>query len=121
MVNTRATANNVRDNAWFDRVARGGFAASGVLHLLLAFIVARLAVGDGGNADQSGALATLAAQPGGAVMLWVSAAVLAARGLWQLVETFVERDLQDKLKAAAVGVVYLVLAFSAAKFAMGSG
>src|ERR1700712_4377002 len=121
MVDTRATANNVQDSAWFERVARGGFAASGVLHLLLAFIVARLALGTGGNADQSGALATLAAQPGGAIMLWVAAVVLAALGLWQLVETFVERELKDRAKAVAVGVVYLVLAFSAAKFAMGSG
>jgi hypothetical protein len=121
MANTRSAATTAHDNVWFQRAARAGYAASGLLHLLIAFIVARLAVGDGGNADQSGALATLAAQPGGAAMLWVAAVVLAALGLWQLVETFVERDLQDKLKAAAVGVVYLVLAFSAAKFAMGSG
>ena len=121
MVNTRATANNVHGNAWFERVARGGFAASGLLHLLLAFIVARLALGTGGNADQSGALAALAAQPGGAVMLWVAAVVLAALGVWYLVETFVERDAKDRVKAAAVGVVYLALAVSAGKFAMGSG
>jgi putative Mn2+ efflux pump MntP len=121
MVDTRATANNVQDNAWFERVARGGFAASGVLHLLLAFIVARLALGTGGNADQSGALATLAAQPGGAVMLWVAAVVLAALGVWYLVETFLEHDVKHRVKSAAVGIVYLALAVSAGKFAMGSG
>jgi hypothetical protein len=121
MANTRSAVTTAHDNVWFQRAARAGYAASGLLHLLIAFIVARLAVGDGGNADQSGAFATLAAQPGGAAMLWVAAVVLAALGLWQLVETFVERDLKDKLKAAAVGIVYLVLAFSAAKFAMGSG
>ncbi len=121
MVDTRSAANTAHDNVWFERAARGGFAASGLMHLLIAFIIARLALGDGGNADQSGALATLAAQPGGALMLWVAAVVLAALGVWQLVETFVERDLKDRLKALAVGVVYLVLAFSAAKFAMGTG
>src|ERR1700712_4751511 len=121
MVDTRATANNVQDSAWFERVARGGFAASGVLHLLLAFIVARLALGTGGNADQSGALATLAAQPGGAVMLWVAAVVLAALGVWYLVETFLEHDVKHRVKSAAVGIVYLALAVSAGKFAMGSG
>src|ERR1700709_705026 len=121
MVNTRATANNVRDNAWFDRVARGGFAASGVLHLLIAFIVLRLALGTGGNADQSGALATLAAQPGGAVMLWVAAVVLAALGIWYLVETVLEDDAKGRVKSGAVGVVYLALAVSAGKFATGSG
>ena len=121
MVDSRSAAVTAHDNVWFERAARAGYAASGLLHLLIAFIVAGLAFGDGGNADQSGALATLAAQPGGAVMLWVAAVVLAALGLWQLVETFVVRDLKDRLKAGAVGVVYLVLAFSAAKFAMGSG
>src|SRR3954462_11054054 len=121
MVDTRATANHVQHNAWFERVARGGFAASGVLHLLLAFIVARLALGDGGNADQSGALATLAAQPGGAVMLWVAAVVLAALGGWDLAETLLEEDANHRVNSVAVGVVYLSLSFSAAKFAMGSG
>src|ERR1044072_4255724 len=52
----------------FEYAARAGFAASGTLHLLVAFIILRLAFGSGGNADQSGALSTLAKQPGGAVM-----------------------------------------------------
>lgn len=121
MVDTRSAAATAHDNVWFERAARAGFAASGVLHFLIAFIVARLAIGVGGNADQSGALAALAAQPGGAVMLWVAAVVLAALGVWYLVEMFVGGDAKDRVKSAAVGVVYLSLAFSAANFAMGSG
>ena len=121
MVDTRSAAVSAHDNVWFQRAARAGFAVSGLLHLLIAWIVLQLALGDGGNADQSGALATLAAQPGGSVMLWVAAVVLAALGVWQIVEIFVETELKDRGKAAAVGIVYLALAFSAAKFAMGSG
>jgi hypothetical protein len=121
MVDTRSAAATAHDNVWIKRAAKAGFAASGVLHFLIAFIVARLALGDGGNADQSGALATLAAQPGGAVMLWVAAVVLAALGVWYLAETFLEEDAKHRVKSVAVGVVYLSLAFSAAKFAMGSG
>jgi hypothetical protein len=121
MVDTRSAAHTAHDNVWFERAARAGFAASGLLHLLIAFIVARLALGTGGNADQSGALATLAAQPGGAVMLWVAAVVLGALGVWYLVETFLEDDAKHRVKSAAVGVVYLSLAFSAGKFATGSG
>ena len=121
MVETRSAAVTAHDNAWFERVARAGFAASGLLHLLIAFIVARLALGGGGNADQCGALAALAAQPGGAVMLWVAAIVLAALGVWYLVETFLEDDAKHRVKSAAVGVVYLALGFSAGKFAVGSG
>lgn len=121
MVDTRSAAVSARDNVWFERTAKAGFAVSGVLHLLIALIVARLAFGEGGNADQSGALATLAAQPGGAAMLWVAAAVLAALGLWNLVEVVVEHELMDRVKTGAVGVVYLALAVSAVKFALGSG
>ena len=44
------------DSNAFEYLARAGFAVSGVLHLLVAFIVLRIAFGSGGNADQSGAL-----------------------------------------------------------------
>jgi hypothetical protein len=121
MVDTRAAAAGAHDNAWFENVARGGFAASGVLHLLVAWIIVRLAFGDAGNADQSGALAALSAQPGGVIMLWTAAVGLAALGLWHVVEAFVERDAKHRVKAGAVGVVHFALAFSAARFAMGSG
>jgi hypothetical protein len=121
MVDTRAATARAHDNAWFENLARGGFAASGVLHLLVAWIVLRLALGDPGSADQSGALAALAAQTGGAVMLWTAVAVLVALGLWHGVEAVAETDIKDRAKAGAIGVVHLALAFSAAKFAMGSG
>lgn len=121
MVDTKSAAVSARDNAWFERIARFGFAASGVLHILLAGIVLRLAFGSGGNADQSGALAALSAQPGGTAMLWVAAIALAALGLWHGVEAVIETDAKDRIKAAAVGVVHLALAFSASKFALGSG
>ena len=52
-------ADRATDSSAFENTARVGFAASGVLHLLLAYIVLRIALGGGGNADQSGALATL--------------------------------------------------------------
>lgn len=121
MVSTRNAATTAHNNEWFERVARGGYAASGVLHLFLAWIVLMLAFGQAGSADQSGALAALSAQTGGAIMLWVAAVGLAALGLWHFVEAVVERDLKDRSKAIAVGVVHFALAFSAAKFAMGSG
>lgn len=119
--NARTAARNAADSPWFERAARAGFVASGVLHLLLAWIVLRLAFGGGGSADQSGALATLGSQTGGAVMLWLAAVGLAALGLWHLVEALTEDDTKDRVKAAAVGIVNLALAFSAARFATGSG
>jgi len=77
------------NSAAFENAARIGYSVSGVLHLLIAYIVVRLAFGSGRNADQSGALATLAAQPGGAVALWITAVGLAALALWRLAEAVV--------------------------------
>ena len=61
------------DSPWFERLARAGHAVSGLLHLLIAYIILRLAFGGGGNADQSGALGIFADSSGGRVVLWVAA------------------------------------------------
>ncbi|WP_051574989.1 DUF1206 domain-containing protein [Mycobacterium sp. URHB0044] len=119
---------------WFERVARTGFAISGVLHLLIAYIILQLALGghaSSDNADQSGALATLASQTGGAVMLWAAAVALVALGLWRLAETVLgphpgegtreNSGARDRIKAFALAVMYFALAVSAARFAMGRG
>jgi hypothetical protein len=126
------------DSKAFEYTARAGFAASGVLHLLVAFIILRLAFGSGGNADQSGALGTLAQQPGGAIMLWVAAVGLFALGLWRVGEAIVgskpgERSGQQsgrqqddspawkRVKSLGLAIVNFAIAFSAARFAMGTG
>ena len=123
------------DNSAFEYTARAGFAASGVLHLLVAYIILRLALGSGGNADQSGALATLAGQTGGAAMLWITAIGLFALGLWRVAEAVVgskpgersgrsqddEPPVWKRLKSLGIAIVEFAIAFSAARFAMGSG
>ena len=51
-------------------IARLGFFASGVIHILIGVIAIQVAVGGGGaEADQSGALSKLASAPGGVVLL----------------------------------------------------
>ena len=130
----QGVAGRATDNDAFEYAARAGFAVSGVLHLLVAFIILRIAFGSGGNADQSGALATLAGQPGGAVILWVAAAGLVALGLWRIAEALVgskpgersdaHRDdtpAWKRAKSVGLAVVNFAIAFSAARFAMGSG
>jgi uncharacterized membrane protein YidH (DUF202 family) len=130
----QGVVDKATDSKAFENTARFGFAASGVLHLLVAFIILRLAFGSGGNADQSGALATLAKQPGGAIMLWVAAVGLLALGLWRVAEAFRgsrpgERSHQEqddshgwkRVKPLSLAIVSFAIAFSAARFAMGSG
>src|SRR5690349_12899365 len=79
-------ADEATDSDAFEYAARAGFAVSGVLHLLIGYLIVQIAFGSGGNADQSGALATLAQQTGGSVLLWVVAVGLAALGLWRVAE-----------------------------------
>ncbi|MCA1007252.1 DUF1206 domain-containing protein [Rhodococcus hoagii] len=124
---TAGTANSAQHPA-FEKIARIGQAASGVVHLLIGYIIIRLAFGDGGTADQSGALTTLASQPGGRVALWVAAVTLAALAAWRAVEAVAgkrsdveEPSALDRVKTVGVAVAYLALAFTAFQFARGGG
>lgn len=58
----------------------------GLVHVVLAYLAARIAFGDGGGkqADQKGAVAEFGSTPFGQVVLWVLAAGLVAYGAWQL-------------------------------------
>ncbi len=122
------------DSDTFEYAARAGFAVSGVLHLVIAYIIARLAFGSGGSADKSGALATLAGRTGGAVILWVAAAGLVALGLWRVASAIIgpnpgerrgaaggDSSAFERAQSASVAVVNFAIAYSAAQFALGAG
>ena len=122
------------DSDAFEYTARAGFAVSGVLHLLVAYIILRIAFGSAEKADQSGALSALAKQTGGALMLWVAAVGLVALGLWRIAEAIVgskpgegsgprqdDTPAWKRAKSLGLAIVNFAIAFSAARFAMGSG
>jgi Domain of Unknown Function (DUF1206) len=127
-------ADRATDSDAFEYTARAGFAVSGVLHLLVGYIILRVAFGSGGNADQSGALATLARQTGGTVILWVAAIGLVALGLWRVAEAIVgskpgegsgyhqdDTPAWKRAKSLGLAIVNFAIALSAARFAMGTG
>ncbi|MGD1253743.1 DUF1206 domain-containing protein [Mycobacterium seoulense] len=129
---TPVTAVRVAQNGVFERLARVGFVVNGVLHLIVGYLAIRVACGDGGTADQTGALAALAAKPGGTLALWIATAALLAMGLWRLVETALGRscdrdsegpssDAASRAKAFGLAAVYLAFAYSAFGFARGAG
>ena len=100
--------------------ARLGYGASGVLHLLLAYLTAQIALGSGGKeASQSGALATLAEEPSGQVLLWVIAVGFTLLALWQLTELVTRHEASDKAKAGGKLVLYSALAWMSFIFASG--
>ena len=127
------TATQMAQNGVFERCARGGYVLSGLLHLTIGYLAIRIALGGRGEtADQSGALAALAAKPGGVVALWVAAAAVLVMGRWRIVETALGRSTDpksqgapsealDRGKAFALAVVYFGLAYSALGFARGAG
>ena len=130
----RSFADKATDSDAFEYTARAGFAVSGVLHLIVGYIVLRIAFGAGGSADQSGALATLAAQTGGTLIMWVVAAGLVALGLWRVAEAVVgskpgegsgprqdDTPVWKRAKSLGLAIVNFAIALAAARFAMGSG
>lgn len=121
-------AEGVSNSKPLEMLARGGFAASGVLHVLVGIIAFGLARGRGGQADVSGAVAELANQPAGPLLLWVSFAGCIALALWQAGDAIFDFErlptkhkAGKKLQAAAQAVVYAGLAFTLAAFARGAG
>lgn len=111
--------------------ARVGYLISGLLHLLIAYLVIRIAFGGHADADQTGALKTIADTTGGFAALWAVAVALIPLTLWRLAETVVglhpaehRRDPQDlrkvnRLKAFGLAIVYAAVAITAIQFALG--
>ncbi|MER5214269.1 DUF1206 domain-containing protein [Streptomyces sp. NPDC002838] len=63
---------------------RAGFAARGVVYVLIGVLAVRIARGSGGeSADRQGALAQVAAQPFGKSMLWALVVGFGSMALWR--------------------------------------
>lgn len=111
----------------FERGARFGYAGSGVVHLLIAWIAAQVALGSSGEADEAGALEALGSSAGGGILLWACAAAFAALAVWHLIAALMPRtgsardELVDRVKAVGKGVLYGALAFTAFRVVTGAG
>jgi hypothetical protein len=117
----RTTVHEVGDNPIITTGARVGYAASGVLHLLIAWIALQMAwTQTSEDADQTGALAAISGTPIGSAVLWVLFAGFALLALWQLTEAIGRHDGKAKAKAAAKAVVYAVLAWTTVTVVQGS-
>lgn len=121
----RDAARKVGDHPALEALARVGFVVSGLLHIVLGWTAGRVGWGGGGQADQSGALSTLASNPAGTILMWVIVIGLVALVLWQLTVAVGPRlgdgGALDRIKALGKATVYAVLAWTASKFALGSG
>jgi hypothetical protein len=126
-------ARAVTDHPVLTHLARTGLIAYGAMHLLIGYLALRLAWRvRGADADQTGALQTVADGPGGTVLLWVIVLGMLALALWQAGEVLLWwRGLLDRAhrlrtalvcaKCLAKALVYAVLGITALLFAVGAG
>jgi hypothetical protein len=111
-----------------DRVAQTGMLVYGAVHLLVAWLVLRLALGDdSGSASGTGAFRTLAQTGTGRFLLLGVAIGFAALALWQAVEAVVgyrrERvrsRMANRLASGFKALLFAAIAVNAATTAAGS-
>jgi len=118
-------------NPWVERLARFGYAAKGVVYIVVGVLAAMTALGFGGQTTNSrGALRTILTQPFGKVLLGLVAVGLIGYALWRFVQAGLDperkRDDGDlkriglRIAYAISGVVYVGLAFTAIQLVRGA-
>jgi hypothetical protein len=121
----RRAANSAGNSTILNVLARVGYAASGLVHLLLGYLAIRVAFNQSGETDQAGALAEVAELPGGTVLLWVIVVGLFALSLWLIVQAVLGVGSASKkrwvrsLVAAGKAAAYIALGLTALTFALG--
>ncbi|MEU8412581.1 DUF1206 domain-containing protein [Amycolatopsis japonica] len=114
----------MRDSKTFGLIARGGLVCYAVVHLLVAWLAAQVALGDHAKADKAGALQMVVAE-GGAWLLWLIAAGLAVLAMWQLGEAITghrhvktRRRTVRRIVSGIEVVLYGLVSYSAVKIAL---
>lgn len=122
----RRAAREAADTTWFRLLARAGYGASGLVHLLIGVIALIVAFGGDATPDQSGALRAIAGMPFGFAVLWTVAVALWALGAWKIVEGILVRGTPPlrrwmrRLGQWGQGVVFAAIGGIAAAVAMGA-
>ena len=121
---TRSSARSATNSHAVRVIARSGYAVNGLLHILIGVIALQLLLtgGESTDADQSGALQSLASTQFGGILLWIVTIGLAMLGLWLIVDGILQGPARDSKKKLVVGIVkglvYLALASTASQTAM---
>jgi hypothetical protein len=126
--NARAQ-RRAEDSDWLDRFARVGVLVYGLVHLLVAWLVVRLAFGDpAGAASGSGALHELAQSGVGRISLYGVAAGFFALFVWQGIEAALgyrhderRKRVLNRLLSAAKALIFGAIGINALLLAVGSG
>jgi hypothetical protein len=116
---TDVVASAARD--WKEPIGRVGLVAQGVVATIIGLLAIRIALGQKGQAATSdGAIAWLAQQPFGKFLLVALTVGLFALALWRFLDALMGdpvegSEAKDRVKYAALGLVYLLLAVATLK------
>ena len=122
-------AEKVGKHPWTERLARFGYAAKGVVYIVVGALATMAALGLGGEATGArGAMRSIARQPFGTVMLSIVAFGLVAYVIWRWVQAVTDADdkgtnakgIALRIGYTGSGLVYAGLAYSAARIVFGA-
>ena len=114
---------------WVVWLARIGYGAKGVVYFTIGLLAAQAAIGSGGQTTgPSGALASIADNPFGMVLLALVALGLFGYALWRFVEAWVDpenagtdaKGVAKRVGYAISGVIYALLGVEAVQILLGS-
>ncbi|WP_369258805.1 DUF1206 domain-containing protein [Streptomyces sp. R35] len=125
----RTKASSVRRTAEHETLSaagRAGFAARGVVYVLIGALAIQMALGSGGkSADRQGALAKIAEQPFGKIMLWVLVVGFGSMALWRASRAVLtrgpERKTPSRLLDGGRALFYGFICWATATYAAGGG
>lgn len=114
---------------WIIPLARFGYAAKGVVYLIIGVLAAMAAYSGGGKAtDSRGALQEILFQPYGKYLLGAVAVGLVGYAIWRIVQSVKDTEnkgygikgMATRIGYAVIGFAYLGLALTAVRMIMGS-
>ncbi|MDX2216819.1 MAG: DUF1206 domain-containing protein [Oculatellaceae cyanobacterium bins.114] len=126
------SVQNTISHPWFERLARLGYAAKGLVYFVVGLLALQAAIGTGGQTtDTSGALEAIVAQPFGKSLLVIVAIGLVGYVLWRVVQTVLDpessgqhldaKHVVQRIGYAFSAIAYTGLAATAIKLISGSG
>ncbi|WP_307813844.1 DUF1206 domain-containing protein [Streptomyces sp. N35] len=120
-----ATRRSAEDQT-LSAAGRAGFAARGVVYVLIGALAVQMALGGGGkSADRQGALSKIAEQPFGKFMLWALVVGFGSMALWRASRAVLtrgpDRKTPSRLLDGGRALFYGFICWATATYAAGGG
>ena len=124
----KSTGDSIAHARWFEWLARAGLVARGAIYAIIGVLALQVAFGSGGKTtNQKGALAEIAQQSGGKILLVLMAIGLFGYAFWRLLRAAVGHgpeetdDGKERLKGLASGLAYTSLFVTCMSILLSSG